>query len=64
MSDISKAHDKAFAMLSEGFDLEWKEASPKRSQLNKKEDVAFIRAQKKKLRDQRRAIDKILKPDK
>ena len=55
---MSESHDKAYAMLREGYNREWKKHSPARAKLNKKEDVAFVRAQKRKLFESRQNIDK------
>ena len=53
---FAEAHDKAFAMLTEGYKKEWKHASPMRLLLSKKEDIAFVRKQKKSLFDQKQAL--------
>ena len=60
MSKISEAHDKAFAMLKEGLKKEYKKDVPRRAKLSRQEDIAFVRAHRKKLFDQRRAIDKLI----
>ena len=53
---ISESHDRAFAMLREGYQKEWKKHTPTREMLSKKEDIAFVRKQKKSLFDQKQAL--------
>ena len=54
---LKEANDKTFAMLREAYNKEYKQHSPARQNLSKKEDIAFVRAQKKRIIDRRRAIN-------
>ena len=60
MYDLREPHHKAFAMLREGYNKEWKKHTPSRAKLSKKEDIAFVRRQKQKIFERSRAIDKLL----
>ena len=58
MSEFSQALDNAFNELRGGFKPEWKKHTPARAKLSKKEDVAFVRKQRQRLFEQKRAIDR------
>ena len=51
-------HKEAYACLSAGYDKEWKKHTPTRVNLNKQEDMAFVRARKQNLYAQRRALER------
>ena len=53
---MSESHDKAFAMLLEGYNKDNKEHAPARAKLSKKADIAFVRKQRQRLFDQKQAL--------
>ena len=62
MSDLMiKAVNNSFAMLGEGYNKEWKQHSLKRAKLSKIDDIAFVRKQKQRLFDNKRAIVRNIK---
>jgi len=52
-------HKEAYAMLREQYnDKYWKQHSPRRAKLSKKEDIAFAREQKRILFEKERAFER------
>ena len=60
-NSMLKAVNESFAMLGEAYEKEWKQHSLKRVNFSKIEDIAFVKKQKQRLFDNKRAIVRNIK---
>lgn len=63
IKSVQEANDKAFSMLREGLAVEYKDCSPKRKKMTKKEDKIFVKQQLMVLFRKRRNLDLLIEKE-